>query len=178
MSLPTAEILSILAASGWTVESEAPLAIRHDASGDCATGVAAVMVAEQLLLEMRAEGSCLPDSSSAREAFAELAALAAQVDRHVAVAHAAGTDEAWATAARLVFGKDGAERAVALLARLNHSLDYREQEACCREDVCAYQLALSAQVAQLRPFLDEPAATPVTPASRPRRTQGVVLAES
>jgi len=150
--MPTAEILSILALSGWSVEAEKPLTIRHDETGDVATGQAAILVGEQLLADMRAEGSCVPEEATTSQAFNELAALSLQVDQYVDTARADEGSQAWAVASALVFGKDIAERVTTLLARLGQTLDYSEQEASARDDVCAYQAALGTQVSQLRPF--------------------------
>ena len=157
MTQLTAEVLSIFAVNGWSVQSENPLRIAHDDSGDMATGQAADMVAEQLLAEVRAEGSCVPDTATTAESFAELVRLSSDVVRFASVARqqegTPGAEQAWAVAYDLVFGRNVVGRANTLLARLDQSFEYSDPEgATCRDDVCAYEAALSNHVGRMMPF--------------------------
>lgn len=157
MSCLTPEILSIFAINGWSVQSENPLRISHDDSGDTATGQAADMVAEQLLAEVRAEGSCVPDTATTSEAFAELVQLSSDVVRFASVAREQdgnpGAEQAWRIAYELVFGRNVVGRVNALLARLDQSFEYSDPDGgTCRDDVCTYEAALSAHVARMQPF--------------------------
>lgn len=167
MSHLTAEVLSIFAVNGWSVQSENPLRIAHDDSGDMATGLAADMVAEQLLAEVRAEGSCVPDTATTAEAFAELVQLSSDVGRFANVARQQdgkpGAEQAWGIAYDLVFGRNVVGRVNALLARLDQSFEYSDPDgATCRDDVCAYEAALSAHVERMMPFF-----TPVVSVRQP-----------
>jgi hypothetical protein len=157
MSHLTPEILSIFAVNGWSVQSQSPLRVVHDETGDLATGQAADMVGLQLLAEVRAEGSCVPDTATTVESFAELVQLSATVGRYAGVARqqegTAGEMAAWRSAYDLVFSRNIVERVNVLLARLDQSFDYCDPDSgTCRDDVCSYEAALSAHVERMLPF--------------------------
>jgi hypothetical protein len=157
MSHLTSEVQSVFAVNGWSIESQSPLRIVHDESGDLATGQAADMVAAQLLADMRAEGSCVPATMTTAEAFADLVKLSSDTTRYAAVARQEdgkpGAIEAWRVAYELIFGQEIVGQVNTLLARLDQSFEYSDPDGGdCRDDVCAYEAALSAHVARMLPF--------------------------
>lgn len=151
--------LSALMASGWSVASEVPLCIRHDDSGDEASGIAAEMVARQVMADWSEEGSCVPAEDMAG-LFSQLESLSQRAQHYVEVAYRGASKPdspeaavAWETAFSLVFHPQLSDRVGTLLSRLGQPLQYDNPNGSYEMDVLAYAAALKEHVARLAPFL-------------------------